>query len=295
MEKKTDEKKINAILSNVLQKSTEVGKKVAKTTADVTKTTVEKIKEANEAHQREKLNPLFQKEYKSKSFNIPNIIKIVDDAERRSFPICEGAIGWRQFEGKTEVLYLYDEVEKISGLEFVPTFSCNAVYCVDPFNRKRFIKADCIFSKTQEEKLAELENIAYCLGAKSCSIEIIALKTQRKSVTSSVSLGIKQLSVSTENNLINASAEGNAGKTIVQFQGHDRPTAPILKWFTYDDTIKNLIDMRCKDPASIKSRVLELSGSSSATMSQQTAVAIDAVLKNAKIKRFINQNHTILS
>ena len=42
--------------------------------------------------------------------------------------------------------------------------------------------------------------------------------------------------------------------------------------------------MRCNDPASVKSRTLELSGSSSSTMSQQTAVAIDCLLKKAKVK-----------
>ena len=272
------------MFSNILHKSADVSKKIAQTAIDGTKTAVEKIKEKNEVHQKEKLNPLFLKEYKSKSFNIPNIIKIVDDAERRKIAICDGAIGWRQTENNTEVLFLYDETKEICGLQFVPTFNCNSIYCVDPFDRKKFIKADCIFSKAQEEKLAELENIAYCLGAKSCSIEIVSFEADRDITKKSFGIESKKVSVVTENSQSQSNAQQSTGKTIVQFKGHDNPTRPTLKWFTYDDTVKNLIEMRCNQPDSVKSRTLALSGASSATMSQQTAIAIDGLLKNIKVK-----------
>ena len=50
---------------------------------------------------------------------------------------------------------------------------------------------------------------------------------------------------------------------------------PNLKWFSHDDNIKRLIDMRCGGENTIKSETLELSGSSSATMSKKTASSID--------------------
>lgn len=278
------EKTKSETFSNFLHKSADVGKKIAKSAVDGTKATVEKIKEKNETHQKEKLNPLFPKEYKSKSFNIPNIIKIVDDAERRKMTICDGAIGWRQTENNTEVLFLYDEAKEISGLQFVPTFNCNSIYCVDPFDRKKFIKADCIFSKAQEEKLAELENIAYCLGAKSCSIEMISFESDSNVTKKLLGFESKKVSIVTESNQSQGHAQQSTGKTVVKFKGHDNPTRPELKWFTYDDTVKNLIEMRCNQPDSVKSRTLELSGASSATMSQQTAVAIDGLIKNTKAK-----------
>lgn len=269
--------------ASFLHKSADLGKKIAKTAVDTTTTTVEKIKDKNEQYKKEKLNPLSHKEYKSKSFNLPNVIKIVDDAERRDIPVCEGAIGWRATENNTEILYLYDEAKDISGLEFIPTFQCNAVYCVYPFDHKKFIKADCIFSKTHEEKLAELENIAYCLGAKSCSIEIVTSEETGNKSKTSISLGFNKVGIATEQNQAQSMLQRNAGKTVVAFKGHDNPTRPTLKWFAYDDTIKNLIEMRCNQPDSLKSRTLELSGASSATMSRQTAIAIDMVLKKQKV------------
>ena len=63
----------------------------------------------------------------------------------------------------------------------------------------------------------------------------------------------------------------------MQFEGHDNPQPPTLKWFLYDDNIKNLIEMRMN--RAIKSNVLELKGSSSLAMSKAIACAIDDVMR----------------
>ena len=76
------------------------------------------------------------------------------------------------------------------------------------------------------------------------------------------------------------------GKTEVTFTGHSNPTRPKLKWFQYDDTIKNLIEIKCNDVNSIQSRELILSGASSATMSRQTAIAVDGLINLALKKSF---------
>ena len=39
------------------------------------------------------------------------------------------------------------------------------IYYIDPYEKNRYIKLDCIFQQTHEEKLAELEYIAYSLLA----------------------------------------------------------------------------------------------------------------------------------
>ena len=73
------------------------------------------------------------------------------------------------------------------------------------------------------------------------------------------------------------SLKHQSGKNISEFEGHDDPKEPDLKWFMHDDNIKNLIKMRCNK--AIKSNVLELSGSASATMSKALACALDDVMK----------------
>ena len=293
-------------LSSFMQKTADVTKKVAKDAYDGTKVMAEKIKENSEKHKFEKLAPLFPDDYLSEDFKIPNVIKIVDDATRKNIEMCQGAIGWLAMEGagkdnsqKTEVLYLYDEAREMCGLQFVPSFNINAIYCIDTFDlsKKRFIKADCIFNKAQEEKLAELEKVAYSLGAKSYSVDIVytEIESSSKNNTTNAKVVDEEDEEDKEKESRNSSINLGYGNTISQrrhisghssatLEGHNSPVAPRLKWFMYDDTIKNLIEMRCADPASVKSRTLELSGASSATMSRQTAVAIDCMIKGAKVK-----------
>lgn len=95
----------------------------------------------------EKYNPLFPDEYHSENFKIPNVIAIVDDAVRRGIDVCEGAIGWRKTVNDVEILYLYDEWIEESNIQFIPVAKCDDVYCVDPFDRSKFIKSDYIFKK----------------------------------------------------------------------------------------------------------------------------------------------------
>lgn len=280
-------------LSSFMQKTADVTKKVAKDAYDGTKVMAEKIKENSEKHKFEKLAPLFPDDYLSEDFKIPNVIKIVDDATRKNIEMCQGAIGWLAMEGagkdnsqKTEVLYLYDEAREMCGLQFVPSFNINAIYCIDTFDlsKKRFIKADCIFNKAQEEKLAELEKVAYSLGAKSYSVDIVSSESDGVSKRQSTTAKVDQEGATVKNSSSNSNSNHSVGHSSATFEGHNSPVAPRLKWFMYDDTIKNLIEMRCADPASVKSRTLELSGASSATMSRQTAVAIDCMIKGAKVK-----------
>lgn len=282
--------------SEFMQKTAVATKKVAKDAYDGTKIMAERIKESSEKHKKERLAPLFPNDYKSQDFRIPNVIKIVDDATRKNIEMCQGAIGWLAMEGvgkdtqKTEVLYLYDEARDMCGLEFVPSFNINAIYCIDTFDltKKRFIKADCIFNKAQEEKMAELEKVAYSLGAKSYSVDIVSTEIEGASKTQSGKIKVAADGTEVKTMSANASQKHSTGHSSASFEGHNSPVAPTLKWFMYDDTVKNLIEMRCSNPASVKSRILELSGASSATMSRQTAVAIDCMIKGTKVKSSSN-------
>lgn len=157
----------------------------------------------------------------------------------------------------------------------------DAVYYVDRFDRSRFIQTECIFTKAHEERLAELKNIAYMLGAKYCSIEISESSSQMEAKKKHVEakLGAKGFNAtSTESATQESAYEGHvsrSGKIEAKFEGSEEVKRPDLKWFMHDDTIKRLVDMRCENKNAIKSETLILEGSSSATMSKKTACAID--------------------
>lgn len=285
-----DTKKGKETLSKVFQKTSDAGKKAVSDIQQSAKELSEKAKNDSYMRRLKKYNPLFADKYQSETFNIPNMIMIRDDAERRGIDVCEGAIGWLDNANGMEVMCLYDEAVKMSGIQFLPTVTCDAIYYVDSFDRNRFIRTDCIFSKAHEERLAELKNIAHSLGAKTCSIEIsesnfeVSLNNKKMGIKGNV----KNANVSTnekfEQSLSLENCNQRSGKIFVEFEGSDTPKRPKLKWFEHDENIKKLIEMRCKNTNAIKSETIELSGASSATMSQKTAYAIDGAISKMGVK-----------
>lgn len=304
-----DTKKGAEAVSSFLQKTSDLGKKTISDVQAGANDLSEKMKQDNYLRRLKKYNPLFHDMYESAAFNLPNMIMIRDDAERKGIDVCEGAIGWLGNESGMEVLYLYDEFVPNCNITFIPSADCDAVYYVDSFDRTRFIRLDHIFSKAHEERLAELEHIAYCLGAKSCSIEIcessVELNVSKKKAALGGGVmfnGIKASSTEgAEQNLSSKNTANRRGRIQVQMDGHQSPRKPTLKWFANDNTIINLIESRCAGEIGIKSKTLELSGSSSATMSQKTACSIDNAVGAMKLKgsstmeaQAIRENHSTL-
>lgn len=243
---------------------------------------VDKSKTNAQSRKLKKYNPLFPEQFKSDTFNLPNMIIIVDDAVRRGIDVCEGAIGWLGNQAGMEVLYLYDEAIPFSGIDFVPAATCDGVYYIDSFDRNKFVRIDCIFTKAHEERMAELKNIACLLGAKRCTIEMSesehGITTHNKKADTKESYKLLSAEEKYERSFSNETSNRRSGKIEIEFSGSDSPKRPELKWFKHDDNINRLIDMRCNDNNAIKSETLRLSGASSATMSQKTAYSIDMAL-----------------
>lgn len=269
-------------IAGIVQNTKEFGKRATENARNSVAAMVEKSKNDSYERRLKKYNPLFVERYQSEGFNLPNMIMIVDDAVRRGIDVCEGAIGWLGNEAGVEILYLYDEAVQKSGLKFVPAVSCDSIYYVDSFDRSRFIKVDCIFSKAHEEKMAELKHIAHALGAKRCSIEIsessVGAQSHNKKAGSEG--GFKGISAkeSYESSGEKEERISRSGRIEAKFQGSDTPEMPVLKWFAHDDNIKRLIEMRCSQNNILETETLELSGEAFATMSQKTACAIDGAL-----------------
>lgn len=290
MEIKFDKAKIAEDFNGFIKKASDIGHSTAVELQKVSDNIAEKAKQDSYLRRLKKYNPLFPDVYASAEFTLPNMIIIVDDAVRRGIDVCEGSIGWCANLNGMEVLHLYDEAVASSGLQFIPSASCDAVYYVDPFSRNRFIRVDCIFSKAHEEKLAELKHVAHMLGAKRCTIEITETRQQAIVEKKRFSFGgkAKSADISTdesgEASVSRKESTERTGIITAEFEGSDKPKRPKLKWFAHDDSIKRLIDMRCKATNSIKSETLSLSGSSSATMSQKTACAIDNAISTLRVK-----------
>ena len=255
--------------SNFLKKTSEGIQKGAKNVSEFTQKTIHDQK-------MKYYNPLFKEEFKSKTFKLPKVIQRVSEVSRRDVDVCEGAIGWTSAVNDVEILHIYEEYAKLCKVQFVPFEKVDAIYCADNFDKDKYINSDAIFERAMNEKLTELENIAYCLGAVSCSIELIESDGQAES--SRIKIGAKKAG-NVDSSASSSSSNKHSGKNTSTFAGHDNPTRPELKWFKYDDNINALIDRKVADGGSVTYKVLELKGSSSATMSQKTACAIDKIAK----------------
>lgn len=279
--------KAKEAFSNFWKKTSDIGKKAAegaKVFAEQTKKNIHDV-------QAKKYIPVTAKDFKSKTFRLPNIIQIVDDSANRNFITCDGAIGWIEKHEDIDVLHMYSAFVKKCQIEFIPIPQRDNVFCEDNFDSYKFINCNQVFAKATEEKLAELEHIAYCLGAKSCSVEVVETDCKVNTKSMSVKAGI-----SVDSSLYSKNNNMQSGKTMSYFEGNNVPQKPTLKWFAHDENIKRLIEMRCADSNSIKSKVMELKGSSSATMSKKIACAIDHVqnikggvsMENQSIKEHSN-------
>lgn len=279
-----DKKKGHEVLAGLVNGAVDFGKKAAADVKVGVAAMAEKSKADEHARRMKKYNPLFPEQYQSESFNIPNIIVIVDDAVRKGIDVCEGAIGWLAKESGEEVLHLYDEAIQFSGVQFVPSPICNAVYYVDQFDRNRFIQADCIFSRTLKEKIDELQHIAESVGAKRCIIDISESSKNSKTVQKSADLGANtsgsSASASANYDFTNKNSKNQHGHVEAEFTGLRFPKKPTLKWFAHDDSIRNLVETCCSGKRRVKKLTVTLSGSDTVTMSQSIATAIDGVMNN---------------
>ena len=279
-----DTKKSTDAVSAFLQKTSDASKKALDEAQKSAVAISEKAKQDSYERRLKKYNPLFPDVYNGLNFKLPNMIVIVDASVRKDIDVCEGAIGWRDTEGDAEVLYLYEMESNYKDIQFVPTAMCNAAYYVDSFNPNRYIRVDCIFDKAHEERLAELKSVAHALGAKRCTIEITESSREVSSAEKHGNLGLgKVLSAKMDQSAHYTSAKSRSGKIVAEFEGNSSPHRPKLKWFAHDETIKKLIDMRCKPGNTLKTETLVLSGSSSATMSHKTAASIDSAMKKANL------------
>lgn len=271
--------KTSGKIANLVNRASDFGKKavdgVQKSAKELSEQTQKTLYEQRIKH----YNPLFREKFFSEEFYLPNVIKIVDDAERRDIDVCKGAIGWLEKVKGVEILFLYDEFVKESKIKFLPFAKCDKIYCIDIFEKGQYIASDQIFERSAAEKMAELEHIAYCLGAIKYNIEVIESNLVSTEKTLKTNIDSEIFKGNQEQSSLSQSTNYASGKNYTILTGNNILQKPKLKWFRYDDNVKNLIQIRLSANNTIKHKTLILRGSTSETISQNIAIAIDALSK----------------
>lgn len=233
-------------------------------------------------------NPVFPDEYKADDYDLPNMIVIVDGDQRKGIDVCNGAIGWLEKAEGMEILRLYEEAVEFSGLCFFPCVKTNAAYYIDPFDKKRFIDLDSYNEVIQKEKITELKNIAYSLGANECYLEAFEENRSRVHAERSAAVDVKSAGERVSGSFDqDCQSESLRKKMLVfkqQFEGSENPRRPELTWFKNDSEILSLIESRCSQENRIKEYSVQLSSASSSAMSVTNAAKIDSALKGMRIE-----------
>lgn len=246
--------------------------------------------EAQLEAKKKRYAPVFPEEYRDPHYDLPHMIVIEDEDQRKGIDVCEGAIGWLSVAHGTEVLHLYHAFVGESGLVFHPLPQIGGVYMLDVSGTGRFMSLEGYFQEVQKEKMAELQNVAYCLGAKYCKLETHEVQVERTAAKKKTKLTARAGAL----DAVSATAEAERNETAKEdrrmlferrFSGSDEPERPQLRWYKSSIEINNLIEMRCSEQPvnEIHEYVVNIDCRSSASLNQARAANIDKVLKGLKI------------
>lgn len=240
--------------------------------------------------------PVFPDEYNSPDYKIPKMIVIKDEASRKGIDVCKGAIGWADKIGELEALCMYDDWAKTCGLSFMPTLTLDTAYYVHPFDSSKYVRVEDYITTMKKDMNAELADIAYCLGAKSCKIE----RTEKKSKSFHVKGHNKnsgsapllvdgvpvQASLEDKEKASFEYTDGSEWHESFQqtFAGEAKASAPELRWYKDDSSINQLIKTRCSEGMNVsKTYRYEITNTYSSCVGMGLAKKLDGALAAIKI------------
>jgi len=279
-----DFKKGADFLKSAADKVGEAGKNVANVAKDGVQSLSDKAQERSAQVKAKQLGELLRKfppvsreEFAKSTFAKPQLIQIVDNALKQEIAEYKGALGWSAKEDGVDILHLYNGSVPDSHIRFLPSATCGAVYCAHPFDEQCYISLDNYFSYIQQAKLAELQHIAFSLGVKHYWVELVETTNQSDNSKISVSLsGLKAAKGNAERAMQASAYSQSKSLAEMSFSESRDPQPPELHYFAQDENIKELIEMRCSadKKSMLTSYTIELSNSSSATISATTAAKI---------------------
>ena len=240
--------------------------------------------------------PVFPDEYNSPDYKIPKMIVVKDESSRKGIDVCKGAIGWTDKIGELEALCMYEDWAKTCGLSFMPALSLDTAYYVHPFDSAKYVRVEDYIATMKKDMNAELADVAYCLGAKSCKIE----RTEKKSRSFHIKGHNKnsgsaplcvdgvpvQGSLEDREKASFGYADENEWHESFQqtFAGEAKASVPELRWYKDDSSINQLIKTRCSEGMNVsKTYRYEITNTYSACVGIGLAKKLDGALAAIKI------------
>ena len=271
-------------------KLTELANAVGSATMEAVTTVSDNVRDGSEQlasyldktmyeNDRKRLAPFFAEDLQAETFSLPQMIRLVDQDERRTNRACEGAIGFETNTKDMKVLNLYIENASMLDVSFYP-FVRDTVYYVDPCYPDHYIQLDDYFAYLKKVRVDELETVAHALGAKHVKI---SLKEQKRS--SSNQGGMMKFGIMKAGGEGSHQTSTNEMSTIevaaeVDFAGGKEPELPELVYFKNESDVRALIQMRLNPNGNrILSKTYSFQYSNSSGIQVSDALKIDAALK----------------
>ncbi len=258
---------------------------VAAAVKDKSEQVIEHANEAKLLKERKTLCPVFLSDLEAPDYSIPPLISIAEpDEKHQKSVVCEGSIGFLKRAGDLQILNIYPDKAGFLNLVFQPALG-QAVYYVDNTQKNLYINLEDYFEYQKKARIDELEQIAYCLGARHVEARLIERERITDAVKGKIS-GKAQKAAKTEGEYEQTRSEMSLSEVALctDFDGNCTPTRPVLKYFKNEASILNLIGMRLSNTDNkIKSKTYSWDFSHSSGIQEKTAVKIESALKVAKI------------
>ena len=230
--------------------------------------------------------PVFIEDIEKVEFQIPYMIRVVDQDSRSKVGVCQGAVGFFDIvKGMKVLTLLRDELGKISDdrMPVLQPDSNSSFYYRHPVFEDKYQELDSFFDTIQAARVGELREVAAKLGAKKVRVtfkekkETISNKKAEmkmkggKGKTSTADAGATQTASSQEKVSVHIGLDA-------EFNGSMFPVRPILQYYKGEKLIEGLVEARMNRKNKMKSETLILEQSKSVGITNAEAAKIDAVL-----------------
>ncbi len=219
----------------------------------------------------------------TKAFAMPDIIHVVEkDKQHANSEVCNHSLGHLSTENGVSVLNVYPHHMKDLGVVFYPDMK-REVYYADPFQKNLYIDIREYFNKLKKARVAELERLAYSLGATHFEILFSTNNSELEKAKKKAELGVKKgkkklVDVKAEHAESEAKKESMEMASSSNFSGHNDPQVPELIYFRDDPDIQNLIHMRIDKKSELENKEYRIKYGDSCGIKESDAVKIQGAL-----------------
>lgn len=301
--KSVEENKKNRILkvvkegvNNAADVLSSVKENVAATVEEAAENIKTKAEEVREEIERNFLKPVFPNEFISNHYEVPDMLRIISgDTKHESSKACEGSIGFIDVIQGYKVLNIYKKdidvffEKEIEGykMHLNPTVDFDFFH-VHPCNKHVYINMNDYFESVKQDKIAELQKIAYDLGAKEVTINYLeetkTLTGNKYKATAKAKVAKKNANGKIDINNKTSRKNSYSEDIIEHYEGSDNPKKPNLVYFRNSKSIENLIEERINGSHGVHEIDKIIKCSTSLGIKKSEAAKIDAAFKFYKIQ-----------